>query len=228
MLPKKPKEWIRHYQNVFQSKIWILCETCVIRSWWVMGEADVCRTFLRSLGVLQTSSKTQVTSSNMVEILDEVTYAGNDLTGNGIEIIQDGDRKRKGRHFPPPSAMGIEKLPIYYLCHLEMYLEERIDYICEVWGTCMNWYAVLGDRCQDHHAQQQNFKNVDNLWSSFGVTCSNTLELQILYFRNEAGSLSVKGIFLGRFVPTSMKKLLNTLVISVLSMPVLHAYWIYL
>ena len=35
-----------------------LWKTCVTRSWWVMGEADVCRTFLRSLSVLQTSSKT--------------------------------------------------------------------------------------------------------------------------------------------------------------------------
>ena len=34
-----------------------LWKTCVTRSWWVMGEADVCRTFLRSLSVLQTSSK---------------------------------------------------------------------------------------------------------------------------------------------------------------------------
>ena len=25
------------------------------------------------------------------------------------EVIQDGDRKRKGRHFPPPSTIGVEK-----------------------------------------------------------------------------------------------------------------------
>ena len=38
------------------------------------------------------------------------------FAGTGNEVIQDGDRKRKGRHFPPPSTMGIEKPALYY-CH---------------------------------------------------------------------------------------------------------------
>ena len=31
------------------------------------------------------------------------------FAGTGNEVTQDGDRKRKGRHFPPPSTIGIEK-----------------------------------------------------------------------------------------------------------------------
>ena len=36
------------------------------------------------------------------------------FVGTGNEVIQDGRRKRKGRHFPPHSSMGIEKLALYY------------------------------------------------------------------------------------------------------------------
>ena len=36
------------------------------------------------------------------------------FAGTGNEVTQDGDRKRKGRHFPPPSTMGIEKRALYY------------------------------------------------------------------------------------------------------------------
>ena len=36
------------------------------------------------------------------------------FAGTGNEVIQDGDRKRKGRHFPPPSTMGLEKPALYY------------------------------------------------------------------------------------------------------------------
>ena len=36
--------------------------------------------------------------------------------GPGNEVIQDGDRKRKGRHFAPRTAMGIEKPALYYSC----------------------------------------------------------------------------------------------------------------
>ena len=38
------------------------------------------------------------------------------FAGTGNEVIQDGDRKRKGRHFPPPSTMGVEKSALYYYC----------------------------------------------------------------------------------------------------------------
>ena len=36
------------------------------------------------------------------------------FVGTGNEVIQDGRRKRKGRHFPPHSSMGIEKRALYY------------------------------------------------------------------------------------------------------------------
>ena len=38
-----------------------------------------------------------------VAILDDL------ISGSRNEVIQDGDRKRKGRHFPPPSTIGVEK-----------------------------------------------------------------------------------------------------------------------
>ena len=34
------------------------------------------------------------------------------------EVIQDGDRKRKGRHFAPRTAMGIHKSTLYYFWKL--------------------------------------------------------------------------------------------------------------
>ena len=40
------------------------------------------------------------------------------FVGTGNEVIQDGRRKRKGRHFPPHSSMGIEKRALYYLGNL--------------------------------------------------------------------------------------------------------------
>ena len=36
------------------------------------------------------------------------------FAGTGNEVIQDGDRKRKGRHFAPRSAMVVEKRALYY------------------------------------------------------------------------------------------------------------------
>ena len=36
------------------------------------------------------------------------------FVGTGNEVIQDGRRKRKGRHFPPHSSMGIEKRALSY------------------------------------------------------------------------------------------------------------------
>ena len=36
------------------------------------------------------------------------------FAGTGNEVIQDGDRKRKGRHFAPRAAMGVEKPALYY------------------------------------------------------------------------------------------------------------------
>ena len=36
------------------------------------------------------------------------------FVGTGNEVIQDGRRKRKGRHFPPHSSMGVEKRALYY------------------------------------------------------------------------------------------------------------------
>ena len=42
------------------------------------------------------------------------------FVGTGNEVIQDGRRKRKGRHFPPHSSMGIEKRALYYCHHHKM------------------------------------------------------------------------------------------------------------
>ena len=53
-----------------------LWKTCVTRSWWVMGEADVFRTFLRSLSVLQTSSKT------LGGFMELIQYGGNGKWGH--------------------------------------------------------------------------------------------------------------------------------------------------
>ena len=43
------------------------------------------------------------------------------FAGTGNEVIQDGDRKRKGRHFPPPSTIGVEKRALYYSYHTMSY-----------------------------------------------------------------------------------------------------------
>ena len=40
-----------------------------------------------------------------VAILDDL------ISGTGNEVIQDGDRKRKGRHFPPPPQWGSKNAP---------------------------------------------------------------------------------------------------------------------
>ena len=42
-----------------------------------------------------------------VAILDDLIS-----TSGGNEVIQDGDRKRKGRHLAPRSAMRIEKFSL--------------------------------------------------------------------------------------------------------------------
>ena len=42
------------------------------------------------------------------------------FVGTGNEVIQDGRRKRKGRHFPPHSSMGIEKRALYYWWRYKM------------------------------------------------------------------------------------------------------------
>ena len=41
------------------------------------------------------------------------------FAGTGNEVIQDGDRKRKGRHFAPRAAMGVEKRALYYYYTVE-------------------------------------------------------------------------------------------------------------
>ena len=40
-----------------------------------------------------------------VAILDDL------ISGSANEVIQDGGRKRKGRHFPPPPQWGSKKPP---------------------------------------------------------------------------------------------------------------------
>ena len=40
-----------------------------------------------------------------VAILDDL------ISGSANEVIQDGGRKRKGRHFPPPPQWGSKKVP---------------------------------------------------------------------------------------------------------------------
>ena len=40
-----------------------------------------------------------------VAILDDI------ISGSANEVIQDGGRKRKGRHFPPPPQWGSKKPP---------------------------------------------------------------------------------------------------------------------
>ena len=45
------------------------------------------------------------------------------FAGTGNEVIQDGDRKRKCRHFAPRAAMGVEKRALYYFCVSEMVLQ---------------------------------------------------------------------------------------------------------
>ena len=36
------------------------------------------------------------------------------ICGTENEVIQDGRRKRKGRHLAPHSSMGVEKAALYY------------------------------------------------------------------------------------------------------------------
>ena len=54
------------------------------------------------------------------------------FAGTGNEVTQDGDRKRKGRHFPPPSTIGIEKRALYYFhvilqLHFIMHMAQNIS-----------------------------------------------------------------------------------------------------
>ena len=49
------------------------------------------------------------------------------FVGTGNEVIQDGRRKRKGRHFPPHSSMGIEKRALYYLPTCEVHREKNME-----------------------------------------------------------------------------------------------------
>ena len=48
-----------------------------------------------------------------VAILDDPISAGRptDVTRSGNGVIQYGDRKRKGRHLPPPPQWGSKKVP---------------------------------------------------------------------------------------------------------------------
>ena len=47
------------------------------------------------------------------------------IPGTGNEVIQDGGRKRKGRHFPPPPQWGSKRppytTPSFYGCSIEVW-----------------------------------------------------------------------------------------------------------
>ena len=72
------------------------------------------------------------------------------FVGTGNEVIQDGRRKRKGRHFPPHSSMGIEKLALYY-SHNRLVSEMRAPpAACREpagkLGHCARWYMFLNKK----------------------------------------------------------------------------------
>ena len=72
------------------------------------------------------------------------------FAGTGNEVIQDGDRKRKGRHFPPPSIIGVEKRALYYWYGMVWYGMVLYGVIwydliwCDmVWYYMIWWYDMM-------------------------------------------------------------------------------------
>ena len=51
------------------------------------------------------------------------------------EVIQDGDRKRKGRHFAPRTAMGIKKSTLYYF-QINPFWLGIYSHLFEFWMDC--------------------------------------------------------------------------------------------
>ena len=121
---------VRHLQDVF-GLVWPLFEY----------GTDVCRTFLRECQRLShvisgpPSWIEDGTAGN--DVIPElgrvflsllwrwrkvaalrlpVTILDGLICGTGNEVIQDGDRKRKGSHFPPPSQWNRKTLPTLLLC----------------------------------------------------------------------------------------------------------------
>ena len=64
------------------------------------------------------------------------------FAGTGNEVTQDGDRKRKGRHFPPPSTIGIEKRALYYYSLIL---------------RCGHWSLSYMDCCVKIHSPSNSF-----------------------------------------------------------------------
>ena len=64
------------------------------------------------------------------------------FAGTGNEVIQDGDRKRKGRHFPPPPQWGSKKVPYTTKVLFAQYTLAGIN-ACS-WCTVL---AVLFSQC---------------------------------------------------------------------------------
>ena len=72
------------------------------------------------------------------------------FVGTGNEVIQDGRRKRKGRHFPPHSSMGIEKRALYYSPSWNWNKLRRIMHFC--WHLTHCGVVISnGDRDLDKH-----------------------------------------------------------------------------
>ena len=75
------------------------------------------------------------------------------ICGTENEVIQDGRRKRKGRHLAPHSSMGVEKAALYYSCiqkHINTALINLTWDICNIYlfiNTYINkqtqWYAGI-------------------------------------------------------------------------------------
>ena len=72
-----------------------------------------------------------------VAILDDL------ISGSANEVIQDGGRKRKGRHFAPPPQWGSKKVP-YTTNTFYITMPKQILYRClyHVINFCNIWLAI--------------------------------------------------------------------------------------
>ena len=65
------------------------------------------------------------------------------ICGTGNEVIQDGGRKRKGRHFSTTTTMGIEKAALYYYGHKIMFRHMTDVKWVSIYSCCFFVVVIL-------------------------------------------------------------------------------------
>ena len=101
------------------------------------------------------------------------------FAGTGNEVTQDGDRKRKGRHFPPPSTIGIEKRALYYFCVIQS-ITGRIT----VWLFIESWSVTFPPGLTDPHPGDIAHLVI----SASGGISSIIAKIESIFFKRSHGS----------------------------------------